>query len=63
MNNGKARVENNIIYYAGLEPKTENWRTGNVTYDNNLYVNYQNTPDDSNKIVLAAGEQVFKNPG
>ena len=45
MTGGSAVVENNIIYNAGSE-KSENWsKNSSVTYSNNLYYNYTNTPE------------------
>lgn len=45
MTGGSAVIENNIIYNAGA-PKEENWtKNSNVTYSNNIYYNYTNTPE------------------
>ena len=51
---GTAVVKNNIIYNSGAE-KSENWSgknsTAKMTYSNNLYYNYTNTPaDDANAV-------------
>ncbi|RSX58743.1 lacto-N-biosidase [Bifidobacterium samirii] len=46
--NSQALFENNIFINATGEKKTETWNRGSYnggqTYDNNLYVNYANTP-------------------
>ena len=53
MTGGTAVVENNIIYNAGSE-KSENWsKNSRVTYSNNLYYNYNNTPADDTAAVTA----------
>lgn len=63
--NGKTTLENNIIYYSGETPRTENWNPGGrSTYDNNLYYNYTNVPSsDKNAIQAAKGTQVMADPG
>lgn len=63
--NGKTTLENNIIYYSGDTPRTENWNPGgNSTYDNNLYYNYANVPSsDKNAIQAAKGTSVMTDPG
>ncbi len=62
--NGVAILENNIFYYSGETPKTEEWTVGNnKTYSNNLYYNYENQPEDAAGVTVAKGTQVFENPG
>lgn len=66
MTGGVMSVENNIIYYAGDQAKTENWTLNGTraSYSNNLYYNYANIPgDDKNAVNVAAGTQVFADPG
>lgn len=64
MNNGPMRVENNILYYSGEQPRRENWNpAGNKSYDNNLYYNVANMPDDKHGIQVTKGTKVLKNPG
>lgn len=62
---GNMTVENNIIYYAGSTPRTENWTiSGTQTYSNNLYYNYANVPEsDTAAIKVDAGTQVFVDAG
>lgn len=64
MSGGSMTLENNIIYYSGSSPRTENWYNGasqqKFKYDNNLYYNYANTPaNETNAVVVKAGTQVF----
>lgn len=66
MTGGVMNVENNIIYYAGDAARTENWTLSGTraSYSNNLYYNYANIPgDDANAVNVAAGTQVFTDPG
>ena len=53
---GTAVVKNNIIYNSGAE-KSENWSgkngTAKMTYSNNLYYNYTNTPTSDANAVTA----------
>ena len=53
---GTAVVRNNIIYNSGAE-KSENWSgknsTAKMTYSNNLYYNYTNTPTSDANAVTA----------
>lgn len=64
MSGGSMTLENNIIYYSGSSPRTENWYNGasqqKFKYDNNLYYNYANIPaNELNAVVVKAGTQVF----
>lgn len=62
MTGGTAVIKNNIIYYAGDQPKVENWtKNSNITYSHNLYYNYANTPK-SDQHAITANPQ-FINPG
>ena len=68
MSGGNMTVENNIIYYSGEEPRTEDWyletSQDKAKYDNNLYYNYANTPaNDANPVVVQKGTPVFVDPG
>lgn len=66
MTGGVMNVENNIIYYAGDQAKTESWTLNGTraSYSNNLYYNYANIPgDDENAVNVTAGTQVFEDPG
>ncbi|WP_194162100.1 Rib/alpha-like domain-containing protein, partial [Bifidobacterium jacchi] len=67
--NSQAKFENNIFINATSTKKTETWNRGNTaggqTYNNNLYVNYANTPasdknaktaDDVAKVLVHAGK-------
>ena len=62
-----ALLENNIFYFSGEEPGTDDsWNQGNnKTYSNNLYYNYAEgtTPTDAAGVVVAKGAPVFENPG
>lgn len=55
MAGGGMVVENNIIYYNGSTPKQENWNkeegSYGYNYDNNLYFNYLNTPEEDTKAI------------
>ena len=61
MNNGYGLFENNIIYNSGKEI-TEDWEpTNKVTYNNNIYYGYTNTPKtDLNAITE---DPMFLDPG
>ncbi|SCP95481.1 DUF4214 domain-containing protein [Anaerobium acetethylicum] len=60
MTGGTATVENNIIYNAGAK-KTEDWiKNCKMTYSNNIYYNYNNTPVDAAAITA---DPKFVNPG
>lgn len=66
MTGGVMNLENNIIYYAGDQARTENWTLNGTraSYSNNLYYNYANLPaDDENAVNVAAGTPVFADPG
>ncbi len=68
MSGGNMVVENNIIYNSGEQARTEDWykqtSQQKVKYDNNLYYNYANTPEnDKNAVNVEAGTQVFVDPG
>ncbi|WP_394912250.1 fibronectin type III domain-containing protein [uncultured Robinsoniella sp.] len=66
MTGGVMNLENNIIYYAGEQARTENWTLNGTraSYSNNLYYNYANLPaDDENAVNVAAGTPVFADPG
>ena len=55
---GVAILTNNIIYNAGAT-KTEDWSNNcTVTYDHNLYYNYNETPADDNAVT---GDPMFVN--
>ena len=62
---GTLDVKNNIIYYAGSTPKNEDWRTGSCTYENNIFVNYNNVPTGADNIQLNAeqGASLMVDPG
>ncbi|MDO4412699.1 hypothetical protein [Cutibacterium sp.] len=75
---GTMKVENNIFYNMSDKPRTESWEPigkitwnnsdidGNakVTYSNNLYYNYANTPaSDKAAVTLDKGEKVMVDPG
>ena len=62
---GNAVLENNIFYYDGETPLTQNWYPGGtLQYDNNLYYNFANTPSgDENAVVVSAGTKVLENAG
>lgn len=64
MSGGYMKLENNIIYYDGEQPKQEEWYKQSTQdkfkYDNNLYYNYANKPDnDENAVVASKGEPLF----
>ncbi|MBT1175048.1 YPDG domain-containing protein [Bifidobacterium sp. LC6] len=66
--NSQAQFENNIFINATGEKKTETWNRGNQyggqTYDNNLYVNYANTPaSDAHAIVADDVADVLEDAG
>lgn len=63
MNNGVTKMENNIFYYTGETPRKEKWDYPNKIYNNNLYYNYEDLPNDSNAIKVDAGTSIFENPG
>lgn len=66
-NGGNMVAENNIIYYAGDTPMQDTWtKKGKVgiTYSNNLYYNYTDTPaSDANPVVVTRGKTVMQDPG
>lgn len=49
MHDGAGRLQNNVFYYTGDASKKENWyeHLGNLKYENNTYINYDNLPQDS----------------
>nr|7V6I_A Chain A, Lacto-N-biosidase [Bifidobacterium saguini DSM 23967] len=66
--NSQAQFENNIFINATDEKKTEEWNIGGYyggqVYDNNLYVNYANTPaSDANAIVADDVADVLEDAG
>src|SRR5699024_2365922 len=62
MSNGTAVIENNIIYNSGDEEKEEDWEKQlSVSYSNNLYYNYANTPDSDEFAITE--DPLFVNPG
>lgn len=51
MTGGVAVLENNIIYHEG-DSKEEDWtKNSNVTYRNNIYYNYKNTPESDDAAI------------
>ena len=62
---GNAVMENNIFYYDGKTPLSQNWYPGGtIVYDNNLYYNFANTPSgDENAVVVSAGTKVLEDAG
>lgn len=59
-------VENNLIIYGGKVPKEEEWhhQTEKARYDNNLYCNYKNIPEeDQNAVTEEQSEKVILCPG
>ena len=64
-NNGPVKLENNIFYFAGENPaNTQNWNpAGNKIYDNNLYYNVSNYPNDEHAVKVNAGTEVLADPG
>lgn len=66
MSGGAMKVENNIIYNSGSSPVAGDWyhQTSRATYSHNLYYNYSDAPiEDQNAVRVAAGTQVFEDPG
>lgn len=66
MSGGGMLVENNLIIYGGKVPKEEEWhhQTEKARYDNNLYCNYKNIPEeDQNAVTEEQSEKVMLCPG
>ena len=63
---GGIEVTDNTIIYAGNTPKEESWtyNSPKAYYQNNTYVNYQNTPEgDTAPICLSATTEILTAPG
>ena len=63
---GGIEVTDNTIIYAGNTPKEESWtyNSPKAYYQNNTYVNYQNTPEgDTAPICLSTATEILTAPG
>lgn len=58
---GNMNVSNNILYYSGQTPSTENWHTDKVNYSNNIFYHYANTPDNGKNNLTQ--DPMLKAPG
>ena len=50
---GPMVLKNNLVYYAGNQPRQENWYTDVTEYSNNLFWGYQNAPENGQNNLTA----------
>ena len=50
---GPMVLKNNLVYYAGTQPRLENWYTEVTEYSNNLFWGYRNVPENGRNNLTA----------